>query len=224
MKTLKKIRQFSTAFLLLIGTIISGFGICRAPDSDQKILELELEQNALLLEQTQTAFAVQKNSSGSPGAEKQADTISVIGDSVFLGAAPAFQKVQKNVIINAKISRQVYHGIDVAKKMKKKGTLGNTVILSLGTNGNFNPATGQALIDFLGKNRKIYWVNIYGKNIGWQKKVNKTIQELAKKNENVTVINWAKTAKKHADWFYQDGTHLNTKGQQGFARFIKKKL
>lgn len=224
MKNLKKIKQFGTALLLLLCTVISGFGICTAPDSDQKTLEQELAQNALMLEQTQTAFAVPKNPAGTQGTAEQLSTVSVIGDSVFLGAAPAFQKIQKNVIINAKISRQVYQGIDVAKKMKKKGTLGNTVILSLGTNGNFNPATGQSLIDFLGKERKIYWVNVYGKNISWQKKVNKTIQALAKKNENVTVINWAKTAKKHSDWFYQDGTHLNTKGQEGFARFIKKKL
>lgn len=222
MKKIKRIRQYITVVFLLACTIISGFGICTAPESDEKKLKQELEQNALLLEQTQTAFAVPKESSAQT--TEKTTTISVIGDSVFLGAAPAFQKIQKNVVINAKISRQVYHGIDVAKQMQKKGTLGNTVIISLGTNGNFNPATGQELIDYLGANREIYWINVYGKNIRWQKKVNKTMKELAKKHKNVHVIDWAKTAKKHADWFYQDGTHLNTKGQEGFAKFIKKKV
>lgn len=223
MKKTRRIRQYVTVVFLLACTIISGFGICTAPESDEKILEQELEQNALMLEQTQTAFAVPKESAVQSQAA-ETTTISVIGDSVFLGAAPAFQKIQKNVVINAKISRQVYHGIDVAKQMQKKGTLGNTVILSLGTNGNFNPATGEELINYLGENREIYWINVYGKNISWQKKVNKTIKELAKKHKNLHVIDWANTAKKHADWFYQDGTHLNTKGQEGFAKFIKKKI
>ena len=108
--------------------------------------------------------------------------------------------------------------------MKKKGKLGDIVIISLGTNGTFNPATGEKLISCIGKKRSIYWVNAYGKNMEWQKEVNTSIQKLAEKHSNVHVISWAKEAKKHPDWFYQDGTHLNTKGQKGFSRFIKNQL
>lgn len=156
--------------------------------------------------------------------ENSERTISVIGDSVFLGASPAFQELQEHAVIDAKISRQVYQAMDVAKKLEKKGKLGDTIIISLGTNGNFNPATGQELIDYLGPDRTIYWINAYGKKLDIQKQVNETIRDLAKRNANVSVISWASEGKDHPDWFYQDGVHLNSKGQTGFARFIQKSI
>lgn len=208
---------------VLCCTIISGYGILNAPESEQTKLEKELKHNQQILQQTNSAFQV-KASSPKRKNSKSEKRITVIGDSVFLGAAPSFTKIQKNVIIDAKVSRQVRHGLDIAKKLNKKNKLGDTVIIALGTNGVFNPATGQALIDYLGADRTIYWINTYGKNLGCQREVNKTIQKLAKKNSNVSVIPWAKEGKKHSDWFYQDGIHLNPTGQTGFARFIKKKI
>ena len=209
--------------VLLCCTVISGYGILNAPESEQTKLEQELRHNEQILQQTNSNFQV-KASSQKRKAGKVERKITVIGDSVFLGAAPSFTKIQKNVIIDAKVSRQVRHGLEIAKKLKKKNKLGDTVIIALGTNGVFNPATGQALIDYLGTDRTVYWINAYGKNLSCQRDVNKTIQKLAKKNDNVSVIPWAKEGKKHPDWFYQDGIHLNPTGQAGFARFIKKKI
>lgn len=220
---------------ILLCTIIGGYGILNAPDSDQTEMEEELRKNEQLLQNmenasqntpnTSSAIPVQAKESELPAtANTMEKSISVIGDSVFLGAAPAFQKYYKNAVIDAKVSRQVYQALDVAKKLEKKKKLGNTVIIALGINGNFNPATGQALIDYLGTDRDIYWINAYGEDRDIQKKVNKTIQQLVKKNKHVHLIDWAAKAQKHSDWFYQDETHLNEKGQEGYARFVKKSL
>lgn len=239
----KKIQSSTKLFALLFCTVVGGYGISTAPESDRSTLEQELNRNKQILEQwdhinfmeTNDATAANqgtaKNSSdadpseisstGSPSQSVTAEpSHSVIGDSVFLGAAPAYKKKVKDVVIDAKISRQVSHGLDVAKKMAAQGKLGNTVMISLGTNGKFNEATGQEIIDYLGKDRTVYWITAYGKKLDWQKEVNQTIRTLAKKNKTVHVIDWAKEARKHPGWFYQDGIHLNTKGQNGFARFI----
>ena len=228
---MKNVKKYVRGLLVLTCTIIGSYGIFTAPKSDKKALEQELLQNQKILQQTNSVAQAKTipiketvTQTNKKSTEKKPKTVSVIGDSIFLGAAPSFQKIQKNAIIDAKISRQVYQGIDVAKKMKKKGRLGDIVIISLGTNGKFNPATGKKLINCIGKKRSIYWINTYGKNLSWQKEVNTAIQNLADKNENVHVIPWAKEAKNHPDWFYQDGTHLNTKGQDGFSRFIKKQF
>ena len=229
---------------LLCCTIIGIYGIFNAPDSDQAELEQQLMQNERTLEELNSMPPVETKSSSasnavSPSAvtdtnepqttpdsdgENSARMMSVIGDSVFLGASPAFQELQEHAVIDAKISRQVYQAMDVAKKLEKKGKLGDTIIISLGTNGNFNPATGQELIDYLGPDRTIYWINAYGKKLDIQKQVNETIRDLAKRNANVSVISWASEGKDHPDWFYQDGVHLNSKGQTGFARFIQKSI
>lgn len=102
--------------------------------------------------------------------------------------------------------------------------IGDTVIIALGTNGNFNSATGQKLIDYLGPDRTIYWIDAYGRDLPVQKDVNQTIRRVAAANQNVHVIAWSKEGGKHPGWFYQDGIHLNITGQKKFARFIKKNL
>lgn len=239
MKKQKKKREKFLFILKALGilfcTIVGGYGILNAPDSDQTEMEQELRKNEKLLQNmentshdipdTRQAVPEQTRESELPAIiNTRKKSISVIGDSVFLGAAPAFQKYYENAVIDAKISRQVYQALDVAKKLEKKKELGNTVIIALGINGNFNPATGQALIDYLGTDRDIYWINAYGEDRDIQKKVNKTIQQLVKENKHVHLIDWAAKAKKHSDWFYQDETHLNTKGQEGYARFVKKSL
>lgn len=205
---------------LLCCTIIAGYGILHAPASDQTEMEQELKDRERELTQTASQTGQPKETPDTHVPVEEKRTITVIGDSVFLGASPSFLAYDKDAVIDAKISRQVRHALDVAKKLNKKKKLGNTILISLGTNSPFNPATGQELLDYLGKERTIYWINAYGKNLEYQQEVNKTIQALAEKNSNVHVILWAKEAKKHPDWFYQDGTHLNAKGQDGFAAFI----
>ncbi|MDE6851994.1 MAG: hypothetical protein K2J67_05835 [Lachnospiraceae bacterium] len=239
MKQIKIHRNYITAIKILIiflCTIVGCYGIATAPESDQSALEQELAHNAEMLEEKENLQTAQEteitetNDDNNPSPSTisptvtatPAESISVIGDSVFLGAALSYQKLVPNAVIDAKISRQVYHGLDVAKKLAKKDKLGSTVLIALGTNGKFNEVTGQELIDYLGKERTIYWITAYGKKLSWQKEVNQTIRKLADKNENVSVISWEKEAKKHPNWFYQDGTHLNTKGQTGYAQFIVK--
>ncbi len=231
----KTIKKYSRIVILLCCTIVGIYGIWKAPKSDETEMKQELLQHeqALQHENSSTGAALsdtEAQATASPDKKQNikepelSETLTVIGDSVFLGAAPSFQKIQKNVVIDAKISRQVRHGLDVAKKLQKKEKLGDTVIISLGTNGVFNPVTGQEFIDYLGTKRTIYWITAYGKNLEFQEEVNQTIQELADKNSNVHLISWDKEAEKHPDWFYQDGTHLNTKGQDGFSHFIKEQM
>lgn len=223
-KLWNKINLKIKILLLFCCTIVAVYGILQAPSSDQNQMEQELKEREQQLAKTapRTSTPEESKTTQKPATEKR--TITVIGDSVFLGASPSFLKLEKEAVIDAKISRQVRHGMDVAKKLNKKGKLGNTILISLGTNSPFNPVTGQELIDYLGKERTIYWINAYGKNLEFQKEVNQTIQELVKRNSNVHLIPWAKEAKKHPDWFYQDGTHLNTKGQDGFAAYIWDKI
>lgn len=245
---IKNIKWILGIAAVLFCTIVGGYGILTAPKSDQKELEQTLKENQKALEEEERREA-QEQAKPSPGREghgkngsrgkntgspastelpaektKGNEQITVIGDSVFLGAAPAFKKLFPHAAIDAKVSRQVRHGLEIAKKMNKNGKLGNIVLISLGTNGTFNSATGQELIDYLGTDRTIYWIDAYGQKLDIQKEVNRTIHQLVKKNSNVHLIPWSQEGKKHPGWFYQDGTHLNLKGQKGFARYLQKSM
>lgn len=231
------------ASVLVVSLILGGYTLSTVPASnvsdDEKQLQQELEQNQLLLQQQmQTAVHAADQRPAIigpvqpvtplpflPPLEKRLPkapegTITVIGDSVMLGAAPVLQKTLPNCIINAQESRQVYTAMDSVRQLNIHGQLGKTVILELGTNGAFTTADAQTLLDYLGTERTIYWITSYGKHLSWQKQVNNEIHNLAQQYANLHVIDWASVAPSHPDWFYKDGIHLNNKGKTGYAQLI----
>lgn len=152
------------------------------------------------------------------------DSITAIGDSVMLGAAPEIKKVLPQCIVDAKECRQVAGTEEVINSLIGQGSLGDTVIIALGTNGPFNEASGQKVIDSIGKDRAIFWMKMYGRDAYWQKDTNSMIEKMAEKNSNVYIIDWPKTAEAHSEWFYDDGIHINADGQKAYADLILNSL
>lgn len=233
--------------LIVLGiffTIFSG-----KKNSDTGELEKQLAANQKLLEQQETrgnnktgdTFGSDKKPSASSNAssdkkpeetpddkkkpEKEDDykvPVTTIGDSVMLGASPELLKVlPKDSVVNAHESRQLWDAKDIVKNYKKKKTLGKIVVIALGTNGVFNEKAGQDLIDLIGSDRHIYWVNVFGDSIQWEDDSNKVIKKLCDKNENVTLVDWHSFAAGHDSWFYHDGIHLKPEGQKKYAGMIK---
>ena len=148
------------------------------------------------------------------------DSITAVGDSIMLGASPAIKNILPQCIIDAKESRQVTSAKEIIENLDNQGNLGKIIIIALGTNGPFDEATGQDLIDYLGKDRTIYWVTVYGQHLQWQNDSNFIIHTLAEKNDNVHIIDWENTAPSHPEWFYDDGIHLNADGQVAYADLL----
>lgn len=154
---------------------------------------------------------------GSKGDRK----ITFVGDSVMLGAAPALLERIPGCYVDAKESRQVSKTLQVIKDLDAQGHLGNVVVLGVGINSPFKTSVGQEIIDYLGKDREIYWINVYGQTVTWMDDSNRTIQEIVNNNKNVKLIDWAAVAPQHiGDWLYKDGIHLKPTGQQGYADFL----
>lgn len=145
--------------------------------------------------------------------------MTIIGDSVVLGASRALSGTIPGCFIDAEESRQVKDTISILKQLEAKGTLGDTVIIGLGVNGYFHEKIGQEIIDYIGSERTIYWINAYGQYFQSSDATNKVISSLVTKNDNVHLIDWPSEGPNHPDWFYSDGIHLN-EGQKGFSNFI----
>lgn len=155
-----------------------------------------------------------------PSSRKSVGSVTAIGDSVMLGAAPAIQETIPDCVVDAKESRQVKEAIEIVKSLEQQDTLGDTVIIALGTNGPFDVSTGQDLIDQIGKDRTIYWVTVYGEYLQWQDESNDAINALAKQNYNVYIIDWAGAAVDHPEWLWKDGIHLRPEGQKAYAQLL----
>ena len=149
--------------------------------------------------------------------------MAAIGDSVMLGSAHALRQDFAGIQIDAKVSRYVGAGLGIAKHMDANQQLGNAVLIGLGTNG---PITGyyedetKALVQYLGSNRQIFWINNYAPGIQWIEANNAYLTKLAKEHPNVHIIDWASLASKHRDWLGDDGIHPNDTGVKEYSKFI----
>lgn len=146
--------------------------------------------------------------------------VTLVGDSVMLGAVPSLQELLPGSVINAEISRQVSDGVEILQALDARGELGATVVIALGLNGTFKEAVAQEVIDYLGTDCQIYWVDVYGKTVSWEDESNKVIHAIVEANDNVELIPWNELAQGQDDWFYSDGIHLKPDGQVAYANLI----
>lgn len=189
-------------------------------ESGENVPAPENAEQAALPEAGNTEAAVQEQA-GNP---LEGKLVTMIGDSVMLGAAPSLQELLPGCVIDAKVSRQMIQADDVLASLESQNAVGQIVVIALGTNGPFGVEKGQALIDRLGSDRTIYWVTVYGRELAWQEASNTTIRTLAENNENVRLIDWTQAASGHAEWICSDGIHLSAAGRAGYAGVVAGEL
>ena len=232
-KLLGKIVFFilSVGMILLMGVGIVG--VARKgwqPLTDQERLQKELEDSRRTMEERQKLQDANRQAMELANAARSGyidgetvvdmDSVTIIGDSVLLSASEELNELMPNAVIDAQESRQMKDAIDIVTQMKENGTLGSTVVIALGTNGFFWESDGQALIDAIGSDRNIFWVNVYGEHLEWQYRTNGTIRTLVRKNDNVHMISWVKRIRGNLDWLYEDGIHVDKVGQQAYAQMV----
>lgn len=179
------------------------------------------ENEKMLEEQSVEALPVQEEKEQKD--RPTLDHVACIGDSVMLGSAMDIRDVLPDCYIDAKVSRYVGAGLEIAQKIDSMGLLGNTVVISLGTNG---PLDGQyeeetkALLNYLGPNRHIFWVTVHCPATGWQDSNNAYLKQIAEQYPNVTLVDWQAEVTKHPEWLGGDNIHPNNEGTKAYAGLI----
>ncbi|MGO4545192.1 acyltransferase family protein [Paenibacillus sp. 2TAB23] len=158
-----------------------------------------------------------------PDASHPADEITAIGDSVLLDAGPYLEKLLPGIAIDGKIGRQFSQAVTILEKLKRSDELADTVIIELGTNGSFTTKQMVALLETIGPKRKIFMINTRVPR-KWQDTVNKMLEETAKANENVTIVDWYSASKGKKDFFSTDGVHLKKHGASFYADMVAKAI
>lgn len=214
------------ALLIVLAMAVGIYGV--AISSDQKVQEqneLESRLAAIQAKQDEENEKARHQQELSQAAVKKALTnVAAIGDSVMLGSSDALRNELPGVYIDAKVSRYVGAGLDIAKRMDEEGRLGDVVLVGLGTNG---PITGyyehetNDLINYLGANRHIFWINVYCPDLDWQTSNNRYLEQLAKEHHNITIIDWYGAVSKHPEWLGEDGVHPNDKGVEAYATLVR---
>ena len=199
-----------------IGLIVS------ASSSDNEEKKEKKTTTEITTEATTTeAPTTQATTEATTEAPKAVDSskVTIIGDFILEGAQDHILETMPEIYIDSNQNRQVYDGSYVAKDLIEAGNLRDVVVIELGTNGPFDQETGQEMIDAIGKNRKIYWINIYASNRDYEKDVNDTIQKLADANDNVNIIDWNKAVQEKPEYVH-DGFYLSEEGLEALAKLI----
>lgn len=223
---------FLTAFTLP-GLALMGFGgHAIAVSADQKVsdtgeLQERLAANAAEQQAAndQAAAEAAEQKAAKDEAAVDLSGVACIGDSVMLGSSGELRKVLPGCIIDAEVSRYVGGGLDAAKEMAAQGRLGKNIVIALGTNG---PIAGyekyevqtRALLEYLGPDRHIFWVNVYCPELSWQQTNNDYLVSMAKDHPNVTIVDWYGLVSKHPEWLGGDGIHPNDEGTAAYAKLI----
>ena len=222
----KTILKLLPLIILGIFVIIGFVGlIANAGSSASKGSETKKEKTTT--EAPTTEATTEKKTTEAPTTEatteapKNVDSskVTMIGDFILEGAQGYILEAMPEIYISSYQNRQVYDGSYVANELKEAGNLRDVVVVELGTNGPFDEETGQEMIDAIGKERRIYWINIYASNRDYESDVNDTIKKLAEKNSNVTIIDWNAEVTKHPEYVH-DGFYLTDEGLEAMTKMI----
>ncbi|MGE6367471.1 acyltransferase family protein [Bacillus paramycoides] len=150
---------------------------------------------------------------------KSSQTVTAIGDSVMIDITPYLKNAFPDIRIDAQIGRQLSKAIPVVEQLKNEGNLGNYVIIGLGTNGAFTTEQLVSLINLIGNERKIIFINTRVPR-PWESIVNERLKVTTSKYPNITLVDWYAASAGKRDYFAPDGVHLTNVGAEAYAALV----
>ena len=215
---------------------VALFGIFTAPanqkDATQKAFEATIAKNKKAADATKTTqsttevihttneIANKYQLTDKQLLKAQQMNLTMVGDSVMLGAVEEVKEIFPNVVVDADIGRQLYNGEQIIQTLLDKKLLANTVVIGLGTNGVYTEENFHKMMTVIGKKRKVYLLNAYVPTQRWQGDINRFLSKMADEYKNITLIDWYDLGKGHEDWFEEDHVHLKQEGQIGYTALI----
>ena len=155
--------------------------------------------------------------STTPDAAALGASVTIIGDSVALGALASLQTALPGAVIDAEVGRQFWTANEVVESLEAQGALGDVVVISLGANGTFTTSQFEALMTALG-DRTVLFVNVTVPR-RWEADVNNALVQQSG-IYGFGIVDWHSASTGVAEYFGADGVHLTATGATTFASVI----
>ena len=146
--------------------------------------------------------------------------VSVIGDSVVLGARGAITNAIPGARVDAEVSRMPGGFTGRVKKLDRRDKLANIVVIHPATNGVLTEEILRATLEPLTDYRRVIVVNSAVPR-SWERGNNAIIDEVVADYPNMIVADWNDVADGEREYFVSDGVHLTREGARAFAELIK---
>ncbi|MFZ1361850.1 MAG: acyltransferase family protein [Candidatus Nanopelagicales bacterium] len=145
--------------------------------------------------------------------------VTVIGDSVVLGARESLKNAMPKATVDAEVARQTSAIKSRIVARQNSGKLANTVVIHTGTNGPARVEDLRAALDLLKDTPRVVLVTTKAP-LKWIEDSNRNINVVAGEYPNVRVADWSTAAAGNRDLTVYDGTHLTGPGGRTFAQLI----
>jgi peptidoglycan/LPS O-acetylase OafA/YrhL len=149
--------------------------------------------------------------------------VTLVGDSVMVGAATALEQALGPVRIDAALNRQFGTAIDLLRAFKDAGQLSDIVVVHMGTNGVITQGHMDAIMDVLKDRKRVVFVNLKVPR-RWEQGDNDVLASNVAKYPNAVLIDWHNIGGSHPEYFYEDGIHLRPDGARAYAELIRQQV
>lgn len=146
--------------------------------------------------------------------------MSVLGDSVVLGARQIIRDSIPGARVDAEVARMPGAFIGRIKKLRARDKLADVVVLHPATNGVLPEAMMREMLDLLAEYPRVVVVNAQMPR-NWRKPNNAVLANVVSDYPNAVLVDWFAASKGQPEWFASDGIHLNPEGARQFADLIK---
>ena len=145
----------------------------------------------------------------------------VVGDSVTIAAAPSLEADLPGIAVNAEVSRSVYAALPALQAMDAGGAR-PCVVIALATNGSVETDQLDAILSYLGPDRRLVLVTAHGPaRTTWIPPANETIRAFAQAHpDQVAVADWDAAVAARPDLLFDDQVHPVPEGGALYAQTV----
>jgi hypothetical protein len=137
----------------------------------------------------------------------------------MLGAAKEMQRVMPGLVVDAQVSRQMAATINILRRRRAAGQLGQFVVVHIGNNGYIQPGQFDELMQLLVDVPRVIVFNLKEPR-RWEEANNLMIADTVRNYPNAVLVDWRGVGLAHQEYFASDGIHIGTVAAQIYTRLI----
>jgi peptidoglycan/LPS O-acetylase OafA/YrhL len=215
----------ATLAILLVGGTVAATTLGAVDDPGVGSAQAVIQTGATALKTATPAPSETPGPSASPTPTTLpgGDQIDAIGDSVMLASAPELQAAFPGISIDAVVSRQASAAPAIVQGLVDAGTLRQTLLIGLGTNGPVPAAVLERIHQIVGPRHQIVVVNVQAPR-GWVPQVNTELSAFSQEYRNVELANWRDAIAGQLQLLARDQIHPGSRGGLVYVQAVKDAL
>jgi peptidoglycan/LPS O-acetylase OafA/YrhL len=212
------------AILVVAGTVAAtALGVVDDPGVSSAQAVIQTGASALKTPTPTPSSTPGPSATPTPAALPGGDQIDAIGDSVMLASAPELQAAFPGIAIDAVVSRQASAAPAIVQALVDAGTLRQTLLIGLGTNGPVPTAVLERIHQIVGPRHQIVVVNVQAPR-GWVPLVNTELSSFSQEYRNVELANWRDAIAGQLQLLARDQIHPGSRGGLVYVQAVRDAL